>query len=264
MLRINIKSKLNILVLAMLSMSAAASADSTDAPISVVHREISTLSTDLNSSGNFGDVRLSPTVEAALDKVFVEKVQGELDTLQSQLSATISKIDYLRSELANRVATAEVVESGISLKNKYLGISGKAKSAKVADFANSSGRANTAGNADSLQGLGASAFAKEHHRHNIADIDGLQAMLNTRSKGLSVTQVLGSEARGNWSYSYATCPAGYVLSGGGYLATTFNGGHAYNAPNGSFPDAANNRWVVSRGGMPEDRGFKAYALCVMN
>ena len=84
------------------------------------------------------------------------------------------------------------------------------------------------------------------------------------SNKLQTIRVEGAQALGVWSKSYAQCPTNYKLTGGGYLLTTFNGGHGYNAPNGSFADTNNNRWVVERGGMPENRGFKAYAVCMRN
>ena len=82
------------------------------------------------------------------------------------------------------------------------------------------------------------------------------------SMGIETIRVEGAQALGVWSKSYAQCPTNYKLTGGGYLLTTFNGGHGYNAPNGSFADTDRNRWVVERGGMPENRGFKAYAICM--
>ena len=86
--------------------------------------------------------------------------------------------------------------------------------------------------------------------------------MSSTSGNIETVRVEGSQALGVWSKSYAQCPTNYKLTGGGYLLTTFNGGHGYNAPNGSFADTNNNRWIVERGGMPENRGFKAYAVCL--
>ncbi|EAM9650395.1 shufflon system plasmid conjugative transfer pilus tip adhesin PilV [Salmonella enterica] len=66
----------------------------------------------------------------------------------------------------------------------------------------------------------------------------------------------------NKTYSYATCPAGNKLLSGGYSLTYFSGNasNAYNAPDGSFPDVANNRWVVTGAGS-NNNCFSAYAMC---
>lgn len=66
----------------------------------------------------------------------------------------------------------------------------------------------------------------------------------------------------NKTYSYATCPAGNKLLSGGYSLTYFSGNasNAYNAPDGSFPDVANNRWVVTGAGS-NNNCFAAYAMC---
>ncbi|EHR5222683.1 shufflon system plasmid conjugative transfer pilus tip adhesin PilV [Salmonella enterica] len=66
----------------------------------------------------------------------------------------------------------------------------------------------------------------------------------------------------NKTYSYATCPAGNKLLSGGFSLTYFSGNasNAYNAPDGSFPDVANNRWVVTGAGS-NNNCFAAYAMC---
>ncbi|EGR7294880.1 shufflon system plasmid conjugative transfer pilus tip adhesin PilV [Salmonella enterica] len=66
----------------------------------------------------------------------------------------------------------------------------------------------------------------------------------------------------NKTFSYATCPAGNKLLSGGYSLTYFSGNasNAYNAPDGSFPDVANNRWVVTGAGS-NNNCFAAYAMC---
>ena len=111
--------------------------------------------------------------------------------------------------------------------------------------------------ANQVQGVSeADALADWKHNGGLPYDDG--------TGELETIQVVGKQARSKWSMSYAKCPSGYKLTGGGYLLTVFEGGHAYNAPNGSYADVSGNQWVVSRGGMPEDRAFKAYAICVKN
>lgn len=66
----------------------------------------------------------------------------------------------------------------------------------------------------------------------------------------------------NKTYSYAACPAGKRLLSGGYSLTYFSGNasNAYNAPDGSYPDVVNNRWVVTGAGS-NNNCFAAYAMC---
>ncbi|MBA7999412.1 shufflon system plasmid conjugative transfer pilus tip adhesin PilV [Citrobacter freundii] len=67
----------------------------------------------------------------------------------------------------------------------------------------------------------------------------------------------------NKNYSYAACPAGNRLLSGGYNLTYFSGNasNAYNAPDGSYPDIVNNRWVVTGAGS-NNNCFAAYAMCL--
>ncbi|ELV7518474.1 hypothetical protein QMU85_003523, partial [Photobacterium damselae] len=72
----------------------------------------------------------------------------------------------------------------------------------------------------------------------------------------------GSECASKNCYAYAQCPSGYKISGGGWELTQYSGGTGFSAPNASYPDVQNNRWVLFRGGMDEWRGYRAYAVCV--
>ena len=62
--------------------------------------------------------------------------------------------------------------------------------------------------------------------------------------------------------SYATCPGGYVLSGGGYQLTSYNSSqNPQTAPDMSFPSSSNT-WEINMGGTNIGACFKAYAVCV--
>lgn len=62
--------------------------------------------------------------------------------------------------------------------------------------------------------------------------------------------------------SIAVCPAGYKLTGGGYSLTQWRDDDGRNAPDGSFPDVANNRFIVNPPGGNDAGCFTAYAVCV--
>lgn len=63
----------------------------------------------------------------------------------------------------------------------------------------------------------------------------------------------------DYSTAVATCPAGSKLLSGGYVLTWFNGSSFSHAPDGSYPDAANNRWVLNGSGT--NQCFQSYASC---
>lgn len=82
---------------------------------------------------------------------------------------------------------------------------------------------------------------------------------NTPNPALTAIRVLGNDA-GRSQTSWATCPAGSVLSGGGYQLIHFGGGGGYNAPDQSLAEPANNRWVVVSPNA--NRTFRAVATCI--
>lgn len=72
-------------------------------------------------------------------------------------------------------------------------------------------------------------------------------------------QVAGSGTC-DYSAAIAQCPAGSKLVGGGYVLTWYNGGSFSHAPDGSYPDSGNNRWVLNGSGT--NSCFASYASCV--
>ena len=62
--------------------------------------------------------------------------------------------------------------------------------------------------------------------------------------------------------SYANCPAGYKLTGGGYSLSQWRDDDGRNAPDSSYPDVANNRFIVNPPGGNDAGCFTAYAICV--
>lgn len=63
----------------------------------------------------------------------------------------------------------------------------------------------------------------------------------------------------DYSVAVAQCPAGSKVLGGGYVLTWFNGSNFSHAPDGSYPDSGNNRWLVVGSGT--NQCFQAYANC---
>ena len=62
--------------------------------------------------------------------------------------------------------------------------------------------------------------------------------------------------------SYANCPAGYKLTGGGYALSQWRDDDGRNAPDTSYPDVVNNRFIVNPPGGNDAGCFTAYAICV--
>lgn len=63
----------------------------------------------------------------------------------------------------------------------------------------------------------------------------------------------------SWAAATAVCPGGSRLIAGGYVLTWFNGSNFSHAPDGSYPDASGNQWVVNGSGT--DSCFQAFATC---
>lgn len=82
------------------------------------------------------------------------------------------------------------------------------------------------------------------------------------SGNIETVKITGSECAQKYCYAYAQCPSNYKLTGGGWELTQYSGGTGFSAPNASYPDVDNNRWVLYRGGMDEWRGYRAYAVCM--
>lgn len=79
---------------------------------------------------------------------------------------------------------------------------------------------------------------------------------------IETIKITGSECAQKYCYAYAQCPSNYKITGGGWELTQYSGGTGFSAPNASYPDVVNNRWVLYRGGMDEWRGYRAYAVCM--
>jgi hypothetical protein len=61
--------------------------------------------------------------------------------------------------------------------------------------------------------------------------------------------------------SVATCPSGYILTGGGYVMTYWSESNpGTNSPDSQFPSSA-TQWTVIGGGAPKSACFAAYAVC---
>lgn len=63
----------------------------------------------------------------------------------------------------------------------------------------------------------------------------------------------------SWAAATAVCPGGSRLIAGGYVLTWFNGSNFSHAPDGSYPDASGNQWVINGSGT--DSCFQAFATC---
>lgn len=72
-------------------------------------------------------------------------------------------------------------------------------------------------------------------------------------------QVAGSGTC-DYSAAVAQCPGGSKLVGGGYVLTWYNGSSFSHAPDGSYPDSGNNRWILNGSGY--NQCFASYANCV--
>lgn len=69
----------------------------------------------------------------------------------------------------------------------------------------------------------------------------------------------GGSSTCDYSVAVAQCPGGAKVLGGGYVLTWFNGSNFSHAPDGSYPDSGNNRWLVVGSG--PNQCFQAYANC---
>lgn len=69
-------------------------------------------------------------------------------------------------------------------------------------------------------------------------------------------QVAGSGTC-DWSAAVAQCPGGSKVLGGGYVLTWYNGSNFSHAPDASYPDSGNNRWIVNGSGT--NQCFQSYA-----
>lgn len=67
---------------------------------------------------------------------------------------------------------------------------------------------------------------------------------------------------GNGSVSVATCPAGRVVSGGGYQITQWSplDNSRTNSPDQSYPSG--NGWAVKAGAKSAASCFRAFAVCL--
>ncbi|KAF1702980.1 shufflon system plasmid conjugative transfer pilus tip adhesin PilV [Pseudoxanthomonas kaohsiungensis] len=86
----------------------------------------------------------------------------------------------------------------------------------------------------------------------------------TRAGGLSsaVTVTSASRSQGNY-WVYATCPAGYMVSGGGHVTAYMQKASSPEGPQESRPFPEYNAWGVrSGGGANTETGVNAYAICV--
>lgn len=79
------------------------------------------------------------------------------------------------------------------------------------------------------------------------------------TSGISQPFTVGGSGTCSWDAAIAQCPAGAKLLGGGYQLTWFSGSTFSHAPDQSYPDAGNNRWVV--GGSGTNSCFQAFASC---
>jgi len=66
----------------------------------------------------------------------------------------------------------------------------------------------------------------------------------------------------NGSLSIATCPSGYLVSGGGYALVSWSpaNSESSNAPDGSSPYG--NGWAVIAGAKAANSCFQAFAVCI--
>ncbi|NMV39901.1 hypothetical protein [Ralstonia insidiosa] len=71
--------------------------------------------------------------------------------------------------------------------------------------------------------------------------------------------LVGGSGTCDYSTAVAACPAGAKLLSGGYVLTWYNGSNFSHAPDASYPDSANNRWLVNGSGY--NQCFQSYANC---
>ncbi len=71
-----------------------------------------------------------------------------------------------------------------------------------------------------------------------------------------------SDNIGNGAFSYAQCPQGYSLTGGGHKLTLWAPVDNYrtNSPDASAPSG--NGWVVGAGAKSAYSCFQAFAICM--
>jgi hypothetical protein len=80
------------------------------------------------------------------------------------------------------------------------------------------------------------------------------------ASGMGQPFQVGGSGTCDWSAAIAQCPAGSKLVGGGYVLTWYSGSSFSHAPDGSYPDSANNRWILNGSGT--NSCFASYANCV--
>ncbi len=73
--------------------------------------------------------------------------------------------------------------------------------------------------------------------------------------------VYGTSGCGH-TVSYAVCPSGSILVSGGYQLTAWSqdNRNPFNSPDSTYPDWANNRWIVGGTGTITSC-FRSVALC---
>jgi hypothetical protein len=76
---------------------------------------------------------------------------------------------------------------------------------------------------------------------------------------LSCTSVYSGNICGNHASGYATCPSGYIMTGGGYQLAYWDGGN-FNAPDESRPQG-DTQWKITNGGNVQNSCWQAVVRC---